>query len=65
MLSVTKANTSSHMPTDHHLSLHAEHQYNMYMQYVTIDMYTLDEGKRKVVGSGMGLFLSVGHWLKI
>jgi hypothetical protein len=24
-------------------------------------MYTLDEGKRKGVGSGMGLFLSVGH----
>jgi hypothetical protein len=26
------------------------------------DMYTLDEG---VVGSGMGLFLIVGHWPKI
>jgi hypothetical protein len=24
-------------------------------------MYTLDEGKWKRVGSGMGLFLSVGH----
>jgi hypothetical protein len=29
------------------------------------DMYTLDDGKRKGVGSCMGLFLSVGHWPKI
>ena len=36
-----------------------------YVQYVTNDMYTLDEGNRKVVESGMGLFLSVGHWQKI
>ncbi len=27
-------------------------------------MNILDEGKRKGVGSGMGLYLSVGHWLK-
>jgi hypothetical protein len=27
----------------------------------TNDMYPLDEGKRKGVGSGMGLFLNVGH----
>ncbi len=29
------------------------------------DMYTLDEGKRKGVGSGMGLILSVGQWPKV
>ncbi len=28
-------------------------------------MFTLDEGKRKGVGCGMGLFLSGGHWPKI
>jgi hypothetical protein len=28
-------------------------------------MYTLDVGKRAEVGSGLGLFLSVGHWPNI
>ncbi len=31
----------------------------------TNDMYTLDEGKSTGEGSGIGLFLNVGHWLKI
>jgi hypothetical protein len=60
MLSGTKANTCPQII----IYLYMQN-INIIVQYVTNSMNTLDEGKRKVVRSGIGLFLGVGHWLKI
>jgi hypothetical protein len=32
------------------------------VEHFKSDMYPLDEGERKGTGTGMELFLTVGHW---